>query len=331
MDPLRPLLESLAQPASVYVLVGAESLLVRHAEAALRNAVLTGATAAFNDAVFTAGEESALSFADTAAQVPMMARKRLVVIRQIQEASAALLDAILAYLQSPVPSTVLAITGDHFPGATGGMNRGLRISNAVEKIGVVLKLDGKGVDSASFAQSKARELGVKMEPAAANTLVGLVGTELTVLALEVEKCASYVGNGGTITSAVVGELCMATVELEVWSLTNALVAKDKNQALLSLERLLEDGEAPHLLLGSVAWHLRQLVVVADCMKRGISEKEANIRAPWNVLKTIKETVARNPTQPHKLFEELAAANHKMNSSRAGDRRVFEALVLSLLL
>lgn len=329
MDPLKPLHDSLAQPLPFYLLVGSESLLVHEAEDAVRKAVLSGPTAAFNDAVLTAGEESTLGFADIALQLPMMAKRRLVVIRQIQEANAALLDRLLAYAQAPVPSTVLVVVGEKMPAATGGVDRGIRIANAVKKSGMVLKLDGEGVDPAGFAMSRAKELGVKLEKDAAGLLAHLVGDDLSVIAGEVEKCAGYAGPGGVIDRTVVELMCVSTAETEVWALTNALMARDRNRALESMHRLLEDGEATHKLMASIAWQLRQMLVVQDVIARGLSEREANLRMPPNVLRSIKELVSKTQIRPSVLLEELAATSRAMNSSRAGDRRIFEALVLRL--
>lgn len=330
MTPLAPLHASLQSPAPVYVLVGTELLLVREAEAALVEAVAKGPTAAFNHAVFTAGEDAALNFRDVAATAPMMAARRLVVIRQIQDANVALLEALLAYVQAPSPSTVLAIVGEKMPGASGGVDRGLRIVNAVKKTGIALKLDGEGVDPAAFAAGRAKALGVAIDRDAAALLAEFVGGELALVAADVEKCAGFVGAGGTITRAVVEEVCASTAEADVWALTDAIVAKDLDRGLETLHRLLEDGEAPHKLLGSVAWQLRQVLALQDAIRRGLSERDANVRMPPQKLRVLREQIQKRPVSPSAILEELAAVNRGMNSSRAGDRRIFEAFVLRLL-
>ncbi len=330
MDPLAAVTGSLAAPPPIYVLVGSELLLVRQAEVAVCAAFASGPTAAFNHATFTAGEDAALGFPDVAFTVPMMAARRLVVIRQVQDASAALLDRLLTYVQAPCLSTVLVVTGEKFPAASGGVDRGLRIANAVKKSGLFVKLDGEGVDANAFALSRARDLGVRMDRDAASVLVAFTGGELALVAADVEKCAGFVGQGGTVTRAVVEEVCVSTAEADVWVLTDALVSRDTDRALETLHRLLEDGEAPHKLLGSVAWQLRQVLLLQDAARRGLSEREANVRMPPHKLRLIREQVAKRPVSPSALLEELAAVNRAMNSSRAGDRRIFEAFVLRLV-
>lgn len=323
------LADTLAAPLPVYVLLGSESLLVREAEQALRQAVASGPTAAFNHGVFTAPEDGAAGFVQAAGTLPMMAPRRLVELRQVQDAPVAVLDALLAYVQAPNPTTVLVVSGEKFPGAVGGVDRGTRIVNAVKKMGLVLKLDGEGVDPVLFAQARAKELGARLERDAAALLVELVGGDLTLLAADVEKCAGFVGAGGVIDRASAGEVCASVAEADVWALTDALVTRDRDRALATLHRLLEDGEAPHKLLGSVAWQLRQVLVLQDAQRRGIPEREANVRMPPQKVRAVRELVARRPVSPSALLEEIAAVNRQMNSSRAGDRRVFEALILRL--
>jgi DNA polymerase-3 subunit delta len=260
----------------------------------------------------------------------MMAPRRVVEVRQVQDANVALLDAILAYVQAPSSSAVLVISGEKFPGASGGMDRGTRIRNAAKKAGLVLELDGEGVDPAAFAMARAKERGVRMDRDAANALVALGGGELSILAADVDKCADYVGADGTITREVADELCAFVAEASAWTLTDAIVARDRNVALATLHRLLEDGEPSHKLLGTVVWQLRQVLLVQDAARRAIPDREAGVRMPPQKLRAVKEMVSRRPISPSAMLEEVAAVNRAMNSSRAGDRRILEAFVLRLL-
>lgn len=327
MDPLDPLRQSLAQPKPIYVIVGSETLLVREAEELARRALARGPMAALNHGVFTGGEEGALAFGELARTLPMMAARRLVELRQVQDASVPLLDALLAYAAAPVPSTVLLISGTRFPGATGGVDRGLRIQNAVKKVGMVLKLDGEGVDPVAFALSRAQAMGLRLEPAGARMLVELGGGELALLVNDLEKCADFVGPGGTVTAAVAEEVVASTAEADVWALTDALVARDRDRALGTLHRLLEDGEPSHKLLASVAWQLRQVLLLQDGLRRGL--RDSGVRMPPQKIRAVTQLVQRSPIAPSVVLEELARANHAMNRSRAGDRRIFEGLVMRL--
>lgn len=332
MDPLHALRDSLNHPAPIYVLVGGESLLRREAVNLVRDAIVQGPVAAFNDASFTAGAASdvdPLGFSDIARTAPMMAPRRFVLVRQVEDANVALLDALLAYAQAPVDSTVLVVTGEKFPSASGGVDRGLRIQNAVKKCGVVLKLDADASDRASFARAAAQELGARIEPGAVQLLQTLHGDDLAALVADVEKCAHFVGNGGVITEAAVDEVCVSTADADSWGITNGIIARDRNKALEALHRLLEDGEPPHKLLHGIAWQLRQVLTLQDGMRRGLSEGQMGLRLHPRTASAVKALIQKRPVSPSAMLDEIANVNRAMNSSRAGDRRVFEAWVVRL--
>lgn len=326
MNPLQPLLETLADPRPVYLLVGVDPVITRDALAALRAAVLEGATAAFNDAVVVAAEDRGGAFAEVARTAPMMARRRLVHLRQVDEAAVAVLDALLAYVQAPVPSTVLVVTGERFPGAVGGVDRGVRITNAVKKSGFLLDAKAASADPGGFARARAEALGVRIDPAAVRRLLDYTDGELALVEADLEKCAAFVGEAGRVDEGVVEEVCRSTAEAQVWALTDALVARDRSLALETLHRLLEDGEAPHRILASLAWQLRQVLALQDAVRRGLPDRESGVRMPPQKVRAVKELVAKRQVRPSVLLNELAAVNRAMNLSRAGDRRVLEAWV-----
>ena len=241
MSALDDLRRSLAQPAPVYVCVGDESMLVREAIEAVRGAVLSGGLVAFNHATFTCGEEGAAGFAEACRQVPVMALRRLVEVRQVQDGNKAVMEALLAYVQAPIDSTVLLVSGLKMPAAIGGIDYGIRVTNQVKKTGLTLKFDGEGVDPATFARARAKPWGVTVETAAVQRLLDLGGEDLDTLAGNIELCAGFVGTGGSITAAVVAEVCASTAEADVWKLTDSIVAGDADGALAELHTRLPAG------------------------------------------------------------------------------------------
>ncbi len=92
----------------IYCLSG-ERYLVDAAAAAIRAAVLAeaGAAAAFNHDVFDLKEKGLGAALATARTLPMMAKRRLVVGKAIDEVKAADLEPLAAYADDPNPSTCL--------------------------------------------------------------------------------------------------------------------------------------------------------------------------------------------------------------------------------
>src|SRR5215475_4133910 len=99
--------------APIYCLSG-ERFLVDTAAAAIRAAVLAaaGAAAAFNNDVFDLKESGIGGALATARTLPMMAKRRLVVGKVIDEVKAAELEPLVAYVEDPNPSSCLLLVGD---------------------------------------------------------------------------------------------------------------------------------------------------------------------------------------------------------------------------
>src|SRR5262245_58203501 len=88
----------------VYVLASAEPLLLDRALTALRDRTVPDALRAFNlDAIEGKGATAARILA-AARTVPMMAERRLVLVRDLAAMSAAEMAALVPYLEAPCPS-----------------------------------------------------------------------------------------------------------------------------------------------------------------------------------------------------------------------------------
>lgn len=313
----------------IAIFVGDEPLRVQEAEQALVQQAL-GPMGGFNLAVLMAGEGEIVGrVMDLVRTVPMMSRYRVVVVREIEKATVALLDALMAYAEKPVPSTVLVLVGQKLPEAVKGVNRGTRLQNLVKKVGRVERFKAEEQDPIGFAVDRARRLGCHLDPEAARLLVELSGRDLGRLAGEVEKAASWVGGEGRIDAAVIEQTASVVAEAEVWALTGALVRRDADAALATTHRLLEEGQASHRLMAMVTWQIRNLLTLQDCLHRGIPPKDAGLKMRWSDQQDAERSLRLRPLPVAATLATLARANRAFNRSRAGDRRIFERLILEL--
>ncbi len=316
---------------AVALIYGDEALLVRREVEALVEAAVDPALRSLNLAEYRAAEaEGALSVARTQ---PMMARRRAVVVRELERAPVALLDALLDYVKHPNPSTVLVLTGAKLPPAAGGVDRGRRLANAVKKLeaGLVKRLRAGDVRPETFAAEHARAAGCELDPRAARLLVELVGTDLGTLAGELDKAIAWLGGEGRIDAEVVATVSSAVAEAEIWDLTNALAGGDADASLAALFRLLEEGGAgeAHRLLGLVTWQVRQLLVLQSAMRSRGPLPDSWKRVPRRHREASERALRARPLAPARVLGALARANRAFNRSRAGARRVLEGLVLEL--
>jgi DNA polymerase III delta subunit len=313
---------------SIVLLVGAERLSVEQAEKKLLDRAFGGGSPGFNLATFSAadGAERAIEAART---VPMMAKRRVVIIREMESAPVGLLDDLMLYAERPVPSTMLMLIGRKLPPAQGGQDRGRKLENRIKKVGQVRRFKSGERDPVRFSVERAREYGCDFDSGAARLLVELVGADLGRLQTETDKLVNYCGEQARIDRAAVEAVCSVVAEAIVWDLTDALVRRDPNQALAVAHRLLEDGESPHRLLAMITWQFRQLLNLQACLVQGVNPRDAGVRMPRYKLEAAQQALRRQPIDGVWILDRLAKSNRDFNRSRAGDRRVFENLLVGL--
>ncbi|MCD6361001.1 MAG: DNA polymerase III subunit delta [Armatimonadetes bacterium] len=194
----------------------------------------------------------------------LMSSRRLVVVRDVTALSATEQKQLAAQLEELPEGTAVALVARKdawdFRRGTSGLSRSL-VKVAAEK-GQTLQVSGpspKGLPA--WVSQQVQDYGKRIEAEAARLLVETAGTDVDRLLVEVDKLISYTGAREEITEADVREVCVATLEEEVWDFLDAVGQRDGVSALKFLDGMLPPGTdkgAAIMLLGSIARHLRLL-------------------------------------------------------------------------
>ena len=313
----------------VLLLTGDEVLLLQRAEDDIIKRALPEGRSGFNFSSHSAadGGEAALSDART---IPMMVRRRVVLLRDIDKATAPLLQKIMAYAESPSETSLLVLVGPKLPPASGGKNHGSRLRNLVKKIGGVYKYSSRDVRPDAFIQEHVRRYQCTISGRAARLLPELVGADLGRLQGELDKLINYVGGpGNAISVEAVETVCSIVAEAVIWDLTDALLRQNVDRAMAATHRLLEDGQASHRLLSTVTWQFRQLLELQEALQRGGGLPGRWARTSSRKVREAQQLLKQRPLSPADILGALSDANRAFNRSRAGDRRVLEGLILRL--
>src|SRR5690606_461072 len=98
----------------VYIVIGEEAHLAGSVVRAIREAALAGGVPGLNEDQLVAGEADVQAVIAAARTLPMMAKRRFVLVRSIErwdtkgdKSDTAPLDRLLAYAEAPSPSSVL--------------------------------------------------------------------------------------------------------------------------------------------------------------------------------------------------------------------------------
>jgi DNA polymerase-3 subunit delta len=245
VDPLQP----------VYVLASAEPLLLSRAVAEITDAAVPPASRAFNLDQLEGKGLGAATLVNTARTLPMMGKRRLVLVRDADAAGADTLNALVPYLEKPVPETVLVLV-------CGKIDGRLKFFATAKKKGFVHELTVPR-QLAGWIVDEARRAGARIDPMAARRLEDVVGKDLSRLAQAVEQLALFAGEGQTISSEHVDALIADTSERTVFQLNDAVGQGDRPGALRAVAKLFEQRESAVGVVIMLARHVRQLALYQE--------------------------------------------------------------------
>ncbi|MCC7381247.1 MAG: DNA polymerase III subunit delta [Deltaproteobacteria bacterium] len=327
-DPLAHL--SRDGPRLVYALDGEERILVDEALKAIRDAALPERARDFNLDVLSGKDAPVARVLDAAATLPAFAARRVVVVKDAERYEKDEPEALIAYLASPSPSTVLILV------ATEKFDLRLRLGKALDKAGALLRFPSPNErDMPRIIEQRARALGRTIDADAARALVETIGASVSGAIEALEKLVLYVGpdNPRPITRRDVEEVVSPAKEESIFELADAVGARDLRRAFELLHSMLVVSRAhPLALLGLLANHWRRLVTAKVLAARRAPREElaAQLRVPPFVVERLVGQ-ARGQAVPGLLagLEAIADADQALKGGKLSAERVMERLVLRL--
>jgi DNA polymerase III subunit delta len=236
-------------PAPVHVLCTPEPLLLERRLAEIRDAAVPEAARGLNHDVLEGRGATADRILGAARTLPMMAERRLVVVRDVGAVAAAELASLVPYLEDPNPSTVLVFTA-------AKVDRRVKFYALAKKLGYLEELEAPRNLGAWVRDEVARrELAVR--PDAQRRLVEVVGKDLARLSLALDQLALYAGDRPA-TADDVDDLIAETRERTVFELTDAIGAGDARRTQVALAALFDQRQSAIGVLVMLGRHMRQL-------------------------------------------------------------------------
>jgi len=250
--------------APVYLLVGCESYLRNSAARAISDAALSGTLLReFNESTFSlvsgGGAQEAVAAAN---QMPMMSTRRVVKITDFGKIRDAEEEVLIRYIADPAESSVVIFN-------TEDLDKRKKLSRALLETSQVVDFPAlKDGDAKTWVKSRLKELKTTCDEQALSEIISLVGTDVQTLFSELDKLASASQPTRRITLDLVDELIGRSRELSNWELGDHLMARNRKQALQTLNRLLEGGAQPVMLLGAIAGNYHRLALAKDALTHG---------------------------------------------------------------
>jgi len=188
----------------------------------------------------------------------------------------------------------------------------------------------RGAAVESWINKRAKSIGVSISAEAAALLANFIGNQLRLLANELDKLATYAGEGATITVEDVRMLSAQVQEARVFDLTDALAQRNRKQALDILHDLLAEGEPPLKLISTITSQVRSLLLVKELSQKGMRAAQIASTigiAPFVADKALRQVGKFSPAQLEGAYRQLLATDAALKRSRLAPEMALDLLVV----
>jgi DNA polymerase-3 subunit delta len=272
------------EPAPVYLLVGDDDAEIVRLTAEL-TALVEDELRAFNVERLYAGEKgvTAASIAEAARMLPMMSDRRVLVvlrgerllkpkrrgrvdeIESSEDEPAGDADGLVEYLQRPEPSTTLVVAASDVDRTRKIWKSGFqKHAVVVECWGLKGEKDPKYLDLRAIARraeqlvrQAAAEAGQQIDPAAARLVAERAGADIVRLRGDLDRLLLFAAGKPKISLADAREVVSAESSQDNWAVTTAIQQGNSAEALRQLALALDSGAVPYMVLGQLAWFVRE--------------------------------------------------------------------------
>lgn len=316
-------------PGGVFYLHGDDEFRKEDAARALVAAHLDPATRDFNYDVLRGSELDVEHLASVLATPPMMAEWRVVLLRETEAlaSSSRARDAILGIAEATPPGLALVLSCTVPDGSRARFYKDLAKASRSFEFQSVSPNDVPG-----WLMARARDVhGVDMEEDAARALGAAVGTDLGVLAQEMEKLAGLVGDGGVITRGSVEAAGTRLPKQDRWRWFDLVGERRFAEATPALGTLLAQGESGVGLVIGLATHLLRVGVVVE---QGLPGLEAALPSNQKWLaRRLGSTLSRqarrwSAAEIERALEGLLRTDRLLKSSTIAEEALLEEWLLT---
>lgn len=309
----------------LYLFFGDEEFLIQEAVDLIIEKAVDPGGRDFNFATVYCRETGAVELVNLCQTFPFLSERRLVIAREIEAYKADDIETLTGYLKDPSPYTCLVLVSHQ------GRFEKKQVTAAVEAKGAVTRffslLDGEMLP---WIEGRARSRGLTIRPDAANYLWQFLGNDLQKIANELEKVAIFLKDKKEISLDAVKHVVGDFREYLSFDLAEAIGRKDHDRSILILSRLIQEGEQPVVLLGSIAWNFRRLMRAKgmEATGKGYEEIKRKLGVIFHQSARFQEQMRRFTLEELRgVFSVLLAADRQLKSSALSGRLVLERMIM----
>lgn len=258
-----------------------------------------------------------------ALQTPsLLGGRRLVVIHGAESLVKDQAEAIAAFAEQPSASAVLALVAS---GKT-------KVDAAIKKHGAVIALEApKGRRLVAWIRERARVHSITLDDRAGWALVDAVGGELRDLDGALSQLATALGDGARVGAAEVRAAFPRLADERIFAFTDAVGERKIAAAMTALRRLLEQGDEPLVIFGSLVNHIRRMLRVRPHVDQGKRAVAAIAGMPeWRAEKLANQARMYREEELAEALSVLAETDIEMKGDFPSPAAALERAVVQIV-
>ena len=266
------------RPAPVYSFFGEESFLRRRAQRLLHESLSSAASGDLDRQVVDLKEQPFGNFLNAARTPSLMAAFQLIILKNAEKITPALLPKLEALLLRPAARTCTVLD---FDPSYNPMKKASDQSQHEKKLLALLEGHSerylfsrlKDAGLVDFLSKHAQESGYRLGRESVTYLVDRLGGDLELIASEMEKLHLSAGPGRDIQPADLEKLLVKNPHATIFDMLDCLAVRQLGKAYQRLDTLLEAGEHPLGILAMLSRFYQQVMMFRSLRQNGKTENE----------------------------------------------------------
>jgi DNA polymerase-3 subunit delta len=319
----------------VYFLYGPEEYLKKEFIRELLDAALPDGNRAFNLDVLYGDEFDMPVFEDRVGSFPLFTERRVVILRNFKDLSNAHKDHVIDALGRVPESVVLVVETPNEKLDTVRLKNMKKAADARGSSFAFSFLDED--ETIERARARFKREGYEVDPDALELLVESVGTKLIDLINEVEKISLAAGDRKSVDRELVAAVVGKYRTESLFSLLDAMGKRDPGEMIRLLNRLVDGGEEPVVVVGML---LRRVVLMLEVQaivaENGRSAATGRTLAglmsagisPWYADTLGRQALGFERSELELLLTNLRWADFKVKTSALAPKHLVEEALMA---
>jgi DNA polymerase III delta subunit len=251
---------------------------------------------------------------------------RFALMKGVEDAKAADLEPVSAFIKKAIPGVHLFIIGSSLPNTPN-------FKKVVDAHASHLAFEGlKGAELQKWTEREVKASGIsKTEEQVLDLLIALGDSDPESISPLIQKFALYLGDEPA-TAQALKALEPGRAQASDFELAEALLGKNRGATEALLTQLINQGSSPFMLIGLLTKTFTSLLRIRSMLDNGISQND--IRAslgitPWIFSKYLPLAKQRSSQSLSKTIEALLCADFRLKDRSLGPAAILSSVAATV--